>query len=201
MRQIRVRERAREVAPEKHAINEQILAPEVRVIGVDGAQLGVLSLRQALLAAEEAGVDLVEVAPEARPPVCRLLDYGKLKYREQKKAAETRKKSSVHTVKELRVRYNTDKHDIEIKTRNARKFLEEGDKVRFQMQFRGRETSYKELGDAVFRDLAANLEDIAIIEEMTPLLGRKMTMTIAPKTAAVVPPAKPAAAAPKPAGK
>ena len=82
MRQIRVRERAREVAPEKHAINEQILAPEVRVIGVDGAQLGVLSLRQALLAAEEAGVDLVEVAPEARPPVCRLLDYGKLKYRE-----------------------------------------------------------------------------------------------------------------------
>ena len=104
-------------------------------------------------------------------------------------------------MKELRVRYNTDKHDIEIKTRNARKFLEEGDKVRFQMQFRGRETSYKELGDAVFRDLAANLEDIAIIEEMTPLLGRKMTMTIAPKTAAVVPPAKPAAAAPKPAGK
>lgn len=177
------------------------MAPEVRVIGVDGAQLGVLSLRQALLAAEEAGVDLVEVAPEARPPVCRLLDYGKLKYREQKKAAETRKKSSVHTVKELRVRYNTDKHDIEIKVRNARKFLEDGDKVRFQMQFRGRETSYKELGDQVFRELAAQLEDVAIIEEMTPLLGRKMTMTIAPKTAAVAVPAKPAASAAPSAGK
>lgn len=201
MRQIRVRERAREVPQEKHAINEQIMAPEVRVIGVDGAQLGVLSLRQALLAAEEAGVDLVEVAPEARPPVCRLLDYGKLKYREQKKAAETRKKSSVHTVKELRVRYNTDKHDIEIKVRNARKFLEDGDKVRFQMQFRGRETSYKELGDQVFRELAAQLEDVAIIEEMTPLLGRKMTMTIAPKTAAVAVPAKPAASAAPSAGK
>lgn len=175
------------------------MAPEVRVIGAGGEQLGVLTIRQALQAAEEAGVDLVEVAPEAKPPVCRLLDYGKLKYREQKKAAETRKKSSVHTVKELRVRYNTDKHDIEIKVRNARKFLEEGDKVRFQMQFRGRETSYKELGDAVFRDLASNLQDVAIIEETTPLLGRKMTMTIAPRSAVVsgqapvAAPAKPAA--------
>ena len=199
MRQIRFRERGREAAPEKHAINEQITSPEVRVIGVDGAQLGVMSTRTALQAAEQAGVDLVEVAPEAKPPVCRLLDYGKLKYREQKKAAETRKKSSVHTVKELRVRYNTDKHDLSIKVRNARKFLEEGDKVRFQMQFRGRETSYKELGDAVFRDLASLLGDVALIEETTPLVGRKMTMTIAPKAAVAAVTAAPTPGAAKPA--
>ncbi len=183
MRQMRPRERDNR-APEKHAINEQIIAIEVRVIGVDGEQLGVLPTREALRLAEEGGVDLVEVAPEARPPVCRLLDYGKLKYREQKKAAETRKRSSAHVVKELRVRYNTDKHDLDIKVKNARKFLEEGDRVRFQMRFRGRESANKELGEGIFKQIIERLQDLAIVEEFTPLAGQRMTMSLAPRGAA-----------------
>lgn len=180
MRQMRPRDRGTR-EQEKYAINEQIRAFEVRVIGVDGAQLGVLPTREALRIAEESGVDLVEVAPEASPPVCRLLDYGKLKYREQKKAAETRKRSSQQTVKELRVRYNTDKHDLDTKVRNARKFLEEGDRVRFQMRFRGREAAYRELGESVFRKIAEILSDISSIEEFSPLIGPRMTMTLVPK--------------------
>ncbi len=171
---------------DKHAINDQIVAVEVRVIGVDGEQLGILPTREALRIAEEAGVDLVEVSAEAKPPVCRMLDYGKLKYREQKKAAEARKRSSQNTVKELRIRYNTDEHDLEIKVRNARKFLEEGDRVRFQMLFRGREVANKDLGRNIFEEVANKLTDIGIVEEMTPLLGRRMTMSIAPRAAGQV---------------
>jgi translation initiation factor IF-3 len=172
---------------EKHSINGQIRAPEVRVIDADGTQLGVMRTIDAIRKAEDSGFDLVEVGANLNPPVCKILDYGKLKYREQKKAADARKKAAVTTVKELRVRYNTDKHDIEVKVKSATKFLQEGDKVRFSMRFRGREVVYKELGEEVFKQLADRLSDIALIEEMTPLLGQKMIMVLSPRPLAKQP--------------
>lgn len=166
---------------EKHRINEQITVPEVRLILDSGEQKGVLSIRKALEIAEEAGLDLVEVAPEAKPPVCKLIDYGKLKYREQKKAAEARKKTAVQEVKEIRVRYSTDSHDLETKVRNAIRFIGEGDKVRFSMRFRGREVVYKELGEEIFNQLAEKLSEHAVLEERAPLNNQKMHVTFAPK--------------------
>lgn len=167
---------------EKYNINERISAPSVRLIGASGEQLGVLSLRDAIAKAEEDGLDLVEVAPEAEPPVCKIIDYGKLKYREQKKAAESRKRGATHEVKELRVRYNTDSHDLETKIRNAKKFLQSAHKVRFQMRFKGRESVYRELGDEIFKQIAEALADIALIEEQTPLMGQRMTITFGPRS-------------------
>lgn len=167
---------------DKFAINEQIKAKEVRLVGVDGKQIGVVRTEEALRMAEEAEVDLVEVAPEAKPPVCRLLDYGKLKYRESKKAAEARKHSATQTLKELRIRYSTDKHDLETKIRNAKKFLSEGDKVKFYMRFRGRETEYKALGDQIFDQIVATLAEDGVVENRTPLIGHGMSLTLAPKS-------------------
>lgn len=166
---------------EKYNINEQIRAVEVRLIGLDGGQVGVVKLADAMRMAEEAAVDLVEIAPDASPPVCRLLDYGKLKYREQKKAAEARKKSSVHTVKELRVRYSTDQHDLDTKIRNARKFIEHGDRVRFLMRFKGREAVYQALGRETLDQIVEALKDIAAVEEFSPLIGQRMVLALAPK--------------------
>ena len=180
MRQKRSFERQKE--EEKHLINENIQASQVRLIGINGDQLGVLSLREAIAIAEEKGVDVVQVADNANPPVCKLLDYGKLKYREQKKAAEARKKTAVHSTKEIRVRYNTDEHDIETKIRNATKFLEAGDKVRFQMRFRGREIVYRDLGEEMFKQLVEKLEGIATVEESPQLQGNKMMLVFAPKS-------------------
>ncbi len=172
---------------EKHRINEQITAHEVRLIGAEGNQLGVISTREALRMAEEDGLDLVEVAAGASPPVCRILDYGKLKYREQKKAAEARKRSTTHTVKELRVRYSTDTHDLETKIRAARRFLQDGDRVRFQMRFRGREVVYKNLGEEIFKQIEEMLKDVGAVEETSPLMGQKMMVTFVPKSAAKQP--------------
>ncbi len=169
---------------DKHSINEQIRAPEVRVIGADGAQLGVLRTGEAIRIAAEAGLDLVEVAGTAKPPVCRILDYGKLKYREQKKAAETRKKSAIHVVKELRVRYSTDKHDLETKLRQAREFLTEGDKVKFSMRFSGREVVYESLGRKILEEIVEALKDISAVEEITPLMGRRMILNLVPRSQA-----------------
>lgn len=166
---------------EKYNINERISAHEVRLIGEEGQQLGVVSLRDALARAEEVGMDLVELAPDASPPVCRILDYGKLKYKEQKKAAEQRKRSATNTVKEIRIRYSTDDHDLDTKIRNAKKFIEAGDKVRFQMQFRGREVVYRDLGEEIFKKVEGLLADVAAIEERTPLMGKRMAVTFAPK--------------------
>lgn len=168
---------------EKHRLNREITAPEVRVIGATGEQLGILKTRDAIQTAEDAGLDLVEVAPEAKPPVCKILDYGKLKYQAQKKEAAARKKSSVQVVKELRIRYSTDSHDLETKIRNAKKFLEDGDRVRFEMRFRGREIVYKELGQEIFKQIAEKLADCAVVEEAPPMQGPKMLMVFAPPTA------------------
>lgn len=166
---------------EKHRINEEITVSEVRLIAADGEQLGVLSFRDAMRLADEAGLDLVEVAPQAVPPVCRLLDYGKLKYREQKRNAEARKKGATKIVKELRVRYSTDEHDLDTKIRAARRFIEDGDKVRFSMRFRGREVIYKDLADNIFNQVIEKLKDIADVEERTPLLGMRMILALGPK--------------------
>ncbi len=166
---------------DKHRVNQQITASEVRLIGVDGKLVGVLSIREALRIAEESGLDLIEMAPDAKPPVCRIQDYGKLRYREQKKAAEARKRSSVQVVKELRLRYSTDKHDLETKIRAARKFLEDGDRVRFQMRFRGREVAYRDLGEQTLRKVVELLSDIGVQDEFGSLMNSRMHITIAPK--------------------
>jgi translation initiation factor IF-3 len=179
---MRQRQRERPRDNEKHRINEAIEADEVRVVTEDGEQLGVLSLADAIAKAEESGMDLVEVAASASPPVCRILDYGKLKYKEQKKAAETRKRSSTTVVKELRIRYRTDTHDLNTKLRKARKFLESGDRVRFQMRFRGREVVYRDLGVETFNQVAEELADIASIEDRSPLLNNRMMITFVPKS-------------------
>jgi translation initiation factor IF-3 len=167
---------------DKHRLNENINVPEVRLILDTGEQKGVLPIKEALRIAEEAGLDLVELAPDASPPVCRLIDYGKLKYREQKKAAEARKKTVVQAVKEIRIRYSTDFHDLETKVKHAKRFIEEGDKVRFSMRFRGREVVYKELGDEIFDTLVELLGEVAVAEERAPLLNQKMHITFGPKT-------------------
>lgn len=182
MRQRKSFQKATQI-PNKHRINEEITAREVMVVGPEGEQFGVMNTSAALLKAEELGVDLVEVAATAQPPVCKLLDYGKLKYREQKKIAEARKRTATHVIKELRLRYSTDDHDLETKLKKARQFLEDGDRVRFQMRFRGREVVYRDLGQKIFDEVAQRLEDLAAIEETSPLMGNKMSIVFAPRTA------------------
>lgn len=163
---------------DKHRINEEISVLELRLIAADGSQLGVVSIREALRLAYEAGLDLVEVAPQSKPPVCKLIDYGKLKYREQKRDAESRKKGVVKEIKELWLRYNTDEHDIETKVKAARKFLAEGIKVRFLMRFHGREVVYEDLANKIFDTIIGMLVDIASVDERTPLLGKRMALTL-----------------------
>lgn len=182
MRDRREALQAKNRSKEKHRINNQITSRQVRLISGSGEQLGVVTIAEALARAEEDGLDLVEVAPDVSPPVCKLVDYGKLKYREQKKAAEAKKHSVTHGVKELRVRYNTDQHDLDTKVRNARNFLLEGDRVRFQMRFRGREVEYKDLGLEIFKQIAASLADVAVVEELTPMMGKRMTMILVQKS-------------------
>ena len=167
-------------ANETHRINDRILAREVRLISATGEQLGVVSTRDALRMAEDAGLDLVEVSEDARPPVCRLMDYGKLKYREQKKAAEARKKRAEVEIKELRLRYRTDVGDFETKIRQARSFLMGGDKVKFSMRFKGREAMYIDLGVEKFNEVAERLKDIAVVDDRSPAFGKQIHIIFAP---------------------
>ncbi len=166
--------------PDAHRINNRITAREVRVITDSGEQLGVLAIRDALLAAERAELDLVEVAPTANPPVCKIMDYGKFKYREQKKEAEAKKHRSETEIKELRIRYCTDVGDLETKLNKARGFLTEGDKVKFSMRFRNREAMFMDLGEEKFKLITERLSDIAIVDEKSPLAGRQIFITFAP---------------------
>lgn len=165
---------------ETHRINNRITAREVRLIGANGDQFGIVTISQALQEAERAGLDLVEVAPTAKPPVCRLMDYGKFKYKEQKKEAEARKKRTEHTIKELRIRYRTDTGDLETKLKHAREFLEEGDKVKFSMRFKGREIMYVDLGAEKINQIIERLSDIATVDERSPVQGRQLFITFAP---------------------
>jgi len=143
--------------------------------------VGVVSLRDALLAAEDAGLDLVEIAPQAEPPVCKILDYGKYKYEAQKKAAEARKKQKIIEVKEIKLRPNIDDNDYDVKMRSARRFLEEGDKVKVTMRFRGREMAHQDIGMNVLVRVRDELDELAKVEQMPKLEGRQMVMVLAPR--------------------
>ena len=170
----------KETTPDAHRINHRILAKEVRVVSDAGEQLGVMSVRDAIAAAEQADLDLVEVAPQAQPPVCRIMDYGKFKYKEQKREAENRKKRTETTTKEIRVRYITDVGDLETKLKQAREFIEEGDKVKFTMRFKGREVAYMNIGVEKFDLLKERLADIAMVDDRSPISGRIISITFAP---------------------
>jgi translation initiation factor IF-3 len=162
-------------------VNAQIRALEVRLIGDDGAQLGVLPIREALSRAEEAGLDLVEVSPDAKPPVCKLIDYGKYKYQLSKKAHEAKKKQVVVEVKEVQLTPNTDKHDLETKQNHIRRWAAEKHRTKVFVKFRGRELSHMELGYRVVQELLAGLEDVVAPESMPKLEGRRLIVTLVPK--------------------
>jgi translation initiation factor IF-3 len=156
------------------------MAPEVRLSGPNNEPLGIVSLQEALRMAGEADVDLVEIAATANPPVCRLMDYGKFKYQEQKKAAEAKSKQKVIEVKEIKFRPGTDDGDYNIKLRNIRRFLEEGDKCKITLRFRGREITHQEIGMALLQRLRDDLGDTIVVEQFPKLEGRQMIMMIAP---------------------
>jgi len=156
------------------------MAPEVRVSGPNNEPIGVLSLAEALRMAGELDVDLVEISPTALPPVCRLMDYGKFKYQEQKKAAEAKSKQKVIEVKEIKFRPGTDDGDYNIKLRNIKRFLDEGDKCKITLRFRGREITHQEIGMALLQRIRDELADLIVVEQFPKLEGRQMVMMIAP---------------------
>ncbi|MBJ2155313.1 MULTISPECIES: translation initiation factor IF-3 [Variovorax] len=164
----------------QHRLNREIMAPEVRLVGPENEPLGVMSLSEALRLAGEADVDLVEVVAAANPPVCRLIEYGKFKYHEQKKAAEAKSKQKVIEVKEIKFRPGTDDGDYNIKMRNIKRFLEEGDKCKITLRFRGREITHQELGLALLQRIRDELGDLIMVEQFPKLEGRQMIMMIAP---------------------
>lgn len=165
----------------KQRVNGEISAPEVRLVKDDGEQLGVVSLSTALSIADEAGLDLVEIAPLAQPPVCKVMDFGKFKYQEQKKAHEARLKQKQVQVKEVKLRPGTDENDYQIKLRNLKRFLGEGDKAKVTLRFRGREMAHQEIGMRQLERIRADLEEIAVVEQMPKMEGRQMVMVIGPK--------------------
>lgn len=162
-------------------MNGEINAPEVRLVGEEGEQLGIVSVNAALNMAEEAGLDLVEIAPMAKPPVCKLMDFGKFKYQEQKKAHEARLKQKQVQVKEVKLRPGTDENDYQIKLRNLKRFLEDGDKCKVTLRFRGREMAHQEFGLRQLERVKTDLEEIGQVEQMPKMEGRQMIMVIAPK--------------------
>ncbi len=162
-------------------INDEIRAREVRVVSDTNEQLGIMLLRDALRMAGEQQLDLVEVAPTAKPPVCRIMDFGKFKYEQQKRDKEAKKKQKVFTLKEVKLRPNIEDHDFDVKKKNAQRFLEDGDKVKVTIMFRGRELSHPELGRQILVRMAAELKDIANVERDAKLEGKNMIMILAAK--------------------
>ena len=155
--------------------------PEVRLVGIENEPIGIVGLREAMRMAEEAEVDLVEIAPQAVPPVCRLMDYGKFKYQEQKRQHDARLKQKVIQVKEVKFRPGTDEGDYAVKLRNLRRFLEEGDKAKITLRFRGREMAHQEFGVRLLERVRNDLDDLAVVEQMPRLEGRQMIMVISPR--------------------
>jgi len=164
-----------------HRINREITVPEIRLIGPEGEQLGLVRIQEAWAKAEELDVDLVEIAPTAQPPVCKLMDYGKFKYQEQKKAHEAKLKQKIIEVKEIKFRPATDDHDYDTKVRKLREFLDEGDKAKVTLRFRGREMAHQELGLKLLERVRGDLDELAQVEQMPRLEGRQMVMMLAPK--------------------
>ncbi|MEX0810143.1 MAG: translation initiation factor IF-3 [Dongiaceae bacterium] len=170
-------------APQREGprINHEINAREVRLVGADGAMLGVVPIRDAIAQAEDAGLDLVEVSPNAAPPVCKILDFGKFKYEERKRKHDARKKQRIIEVKEIKMRPGIDIHDYQVKMRAIQRFIEEGDKVKVTMRFRGREMAHQELGLKVLDRVRGDMDEKAKIEQLPRLEGRQMIMIMAPK--------------------
>ncbi len=165
---------------DEHRINERIRVPQVRLIDEKGEQVGIVPTFQALTMARERGLDLMEVSPNAAPPVCKICDYGKFKYEKKKKDNEARKKQTVIKVKEVQLRPQTEEHDFDYKFRNIRKFLEDGDKAKITIMFRGREITYVDQGHKMMRELMEKTKDIAMVEAYPKLEGKKLIMILAP---------------------
>jgi len=159
-------------------VNENIIADEIRVVGAEGEMLGVLSVPKALELAEEVGLDLVEISPNAAPPVCKILDYGKYKYEQQKKANEARKKQKTVDVKEVKIRPGIEEHDYNVKMRNARKFLDNGDKVKVTMRFRGREMAHQNIGYDLLKRMIEELSDVGKVDLEPKMEGRQIIMVL-----------------------
>ncbi|MGY6554517.1 MAG: translation initiation factor IF-3 [Wenzhouxiangella sp.] len=161
--------------------NEEITVPRVRVVGPEGDQIGVMTSRDALARAEEFGLDLVEIAPQADPPVCRIMDWGKFKFETSKKAQAARKKQKQIQVKEIKFRPGTDDHDYDVKMRNLKRFIEEGNKVKVTLRFRGREMAHQELGRDLLKRVEAETSEETTVEQFPRMEGRQMVMMLAPK--------------------
>lgn len=172
---------APEREPSGPRINEAIRAKEVRLITETGENIGVVSQVDALARATAAGLDLVEVSPDAQPPVCKILDYGKFKYQEQKKAAEARKNQKIVEVKEIKMRPTIDDHDYDVKMRSIKRFFDEGDKVKVTLRFRGREMAHQQLGMQLLQRVKAELQELSKVESEPRLEGRQMVMVLAPR--------------------
>ncbi len=162
-------------------VNDRIRIKEVRVIAPDGSQLGILPTEQALQTAYSQNLDLVEVAPEARPPVCRIMDYGKYRYEQSKKAKEAKKKQTIIELKEIKLRPKTEEHDFQFKTRHAERFLKEGNKAKITMMFRGREMVRMDRGRVLLERFVETLKEIAVVEQAPKVEGRNMSLVLAPK--------------------
>ena len=166
-----------------YRVNRQIRAKEVRLIDETGQQIGIVPISEALALAEERGLDLVEIAPQARPPVCKIMDYGKFKYELKKKEREARKKQREHQieVKDIRMKVRIDEHDLQVKLKHMREFLEDGDKVRVRIRFRGRENIHPELGEKLFKRILEELQDVSDVEVPPKKEGPFLIFTLAPK--------------------
>jgi len=162
-------------------VNEEITAPKVRVISTDGKQVGIMAAKEAIKIAEESGLDLVEISPNAEPPVCRVMDYGKFRYQDSKRKAAARKKQKQMHIKEVKFRPGTDVGDYAVKLRNLKRFLENGDKTKVTLRFRGREMMHQELGLLLLKRVEEDLKDIGAVEQHPKMEGRQMVMVIGPK--------------------
>jgi len=161
-------------------VNDKIRSTEIRLIGADGDNVGVVTPARAMQMADEAGLDLVEISPNANPPVCKIMDFGKFKYEQQKRESEARKKQKIIEVKEVKFRPNTDTNDYDVKMRNVFKFLENGDKVKVTLRFRGREMAHLNLGRELLERVAADITEVGKVENMPKMEGRQMIMMIGP---------------------
>ncbi|MDF1855615.1 MAG: translation initiation factor IF-3 [Pseudooceanicola sp.] len=161
-------------------MNEKIRSSQIRLIGAEGENVGVVTPARAMEMAEEAGLDLVEISPNAEPPVCKIMDFGKFKYEQQKRESEARKKQKTIEVKEVKFRPNTDTNDYDVKMRNVFRFLEAGDKVKITLRFRGREMAHQNLGRELLERVAADVQDVGKVENMPRMEGRQMVMMIGP---------------------
>lgn len=161
-------------------INLEIRAPQVRVIDDDGKMLGVYTVPDACRLAQDRGLDLIEIAPTAQPPTCKIMDYGKYKYEQKKKAHEARKNQVEIDIKEIQLRPRTEEHDLQTKLKHARRFLEDGDKVKFNLRYKGREMAYQDMGEQVLKRVCESLQDIAIVETAPKMEGRQLFALLAP---------------------